>query len=188
VGNENLIHKIPRARLKRTWEKLITLFRDGESIRTFDNLLLMLQLGFKAPTPILAGERRRNGFIVDSFCCYRFADGKEAGANDAQQVTTELLRLHSKGYLRTDAKPPNFLISAEGVTFIDFRLKKPFLFSKLRKEIALASFIQGYPESLAHIPEEIRTSTSFGIASWLDKKLVEIKATRRRIKRLFKST
>ncbi|MDB4623898.1 lipopolysaccharide kinase InaA family protein [Akkermansiaceae bacterium] len=187
VGKESLFYKIPRARLRRTWEKLITVIRDSESFRTFDNLQLMHQLGFKAPAPLLAGEKRRNGFVVDSFCCYRFEEGKGAGANDAQQVTSELLRLHEKGYLRTDAKATNFLITEEGVSFIDFRLKKTLLFPKLKKQMELARLARVYPESLAHIPENIRTSTSFKLATWLERKNIEFKAARRRVKRTFKS-
>ena len=188
IGDEHLVHKIPRARLKRTWEKLITVVRDSESIRTFDNLQLIHQLGFKAPTPLLAGEKRRKGFVVDSFCCYRFEEGKEAGPNDAQQVTSELLKLHKKGYLRTDAKAANFLISDEGVTFIDFRLKKPVLLPKFKKQMELARFARVYPESLAHIPEDVRTSGSFKLATWLERKNMEFHAGRRRVKRAFKSS
>jgi heptose II phosphotransferase len=185
VGDEQLIHKIPRARLKRTWEKLITVIRDSESFRTFDNLQLMNQLGFKAPAPLLAGEKRRMGFVVDSFCCYRFEEGKEAGPIDAEQVVNELLRLHEKGYLRTDAKAANFLITDKGVTFIDFRLKKPGLFPKLKKQMELARLARVYPESLAYIPENVRTSRSFKLATWLERINIEIKAARRRVKRAF---
>lgn len=187
IGDEDLIHKIPRARLKRTWEKLITVVRDSESFRTFGNLRLMNDLGFKAPIPLLAGEKRRKGFVNDSFCCYRFAEGKEAGPNDAKQVITELLKLHNKGYLRTDAKAANFLITDQGFTFIDFRLKKPSLFPKLKKEMELARLARVYPESSAHIPDNIRSKPSFKLATWLERKNIEIKAARRRFKRAFKS-
>lgn len=186
IGDEHLVHKIPRARLKRTWEKLITVIRDSESIRTFDNLQLMRQLGFNAPTPLLAGEKRRKGFVVDSFCCYRFEEGKEAGANDAKQVTNELLKLHQKGYLRTDAKAANFLISDKGVTFIDFRLKKPVLFPEFKKNLELARLARVYTECMAHIPEALRTSGPFKLATWLERKNIEFQATRRRVKRALK--
>lgn len=187
VGNQNLVHKIPRARLKRTWEKLITIIRDSESIRTFNNLQLMNQLGFNAPIPLLAGYQRRKGFVTDSFCCYCFAEGEEAGPDDAQAVVTELLRLHKKGYLRTDAKAANFLVSDTGVTFIDFRLKKTCLFPKFKKEMELARLTRVYPQSLAYLPEKIRASGSFKLATWLERKNIGLKAARRRIKRAFKS-
>lgn len=182
IEGEDLVYKIPKARLKRLGEKLATLIRKGESIRTFHNLQLMLQLGFKAPIPLLSGEKRKRGCVVDSFCCYRFVDGDEAGPNDAQKVVTELGRLHEMGYLRTDAKASNFLINKEGVTFIDFRLKKPVLFTGLKKNMELARLARVYPESSEHIPMAIRDSTSFRLAAWLEQKLLEIRKVRRRIK------
>jgi heptose II phosphotransferase len=68
LGKNNIVHKIPRARLRRLWEKLITLIRDSESIRTFNNLLLMDRLGFHAPNPPAcwrkAEKRFRDRFIL----------------------------------------------------------------------------------------------------------------------------
>ena len=80
---DSLVYKIPRARLRRKWEKLITLIRDSASIRTFKNLQHMHRLVFDAPLPVLAGEKRVKGFVVDRFCCYRFVNGRPAGRDDA---------------------------------------------------------------------------------------------------------
>ena len=187
IEDESLVLKIPRSRLRRKWEKLLTLVRDSESFRTFENLKMMLQLGFKAPVPLLAGEKRRKGFVVDSFCCYRFEEGREAGPSDAQAVVEELLRLHDKGYLRSDAKPANFLMTDEGVTFIDFRLKRPVIFPRLKLLMELAHFVQVYPESLKFVPDEIQNSNLFALAGWFEQKTVGIKQARRRLKRVFQS-
>lgn len=186
LGKNNIVHKIPRARLRRPWEKLITLIRDCESIRTFNNLLLMDQLGFHAPNPLLAGEKRKRGFVTDSFCCYRFEKGHPAGPDDARRVVLELLKLHDKGYLRTDAKAANFLITEDTVTFIDFRLTKPVLFPKLNKEMELARLARVYPESLPHIPKKVCNSPSFKFATWLELKKIKIKTIRRRIRSCLK--
>ncbi|MEN8774553.1 MAG: hypothetical protein ABF379_06520 [Akkermansiaceae bacterium] len=187
IKKESVVYKIPRARLRRQWERIVTLFRDSESIRSLKNLQLMQELGFRAPLPLLAGEKRRKGFVVDSFCCYRFINAKVVEPDDARLVIEELLALHRKGYLRTDAKPANFLMNEKGVVFIDFRLKKPVLFPTFKKKIELARLVRGYPASLKFIPESIRTSPSFTLAAWLERKNREFKGTRRRMKRIFKS-
>lgn len=96
VGDQNLVDKIPRTRLKRTWEKMITLIRHRESIRIFDNLRFRHQLAFKTPIPLLAGDKRQKGLVTGSFCYYRFAEGNEAGPDDAQAAFTELPMLHKK--------------------------------------------------------------------------------------------
>ena len=187
VGNLDIVHKIPRARLKRTWEKITTLIREIESIRTFKNLQLMHELGLKAPAPLLAEDLRRKGFVADSFCCYRFAEGKGAGPDDAALVVAELLKLHAKGYLRTDTKAANFFISDGEVTFIDFRLKKPLIFPTFKKRMELARLARTYPESLEALPGEIRTSATFRLARWMERKSIEIKSARRRIKDIFRT-
>ncbi|MDC0302698.1 hypothetical protein OAL23_00860 [bacterium] len=89
--------------------------------------------------------------------------------------------------MRTDAKATNFLISYDGVTFIDFRLKKPFIFPKFEKEMELAHLARIYPERLAHLPEKIRSSGSFKLAACLERKNIELKAAGRPIKRAFTS-
>jgi heptose II phosphotransferase len=188
VGNESIIYKIPRARLRRFGERLATLFRNSESVRTFKNLQFMHQLGFLAPIPLMAGQKRRWGLVVDSFCCYRFHKGTAAGPQDAELVATELLNLHKKGYLRSDAKPANFLISEKGVTFIDFRLKKPRILPKLQKEMELAHLARIYPECLEFIPEDVLKSPSFALAAWFERKGIEFRRVRRGLRRIFKST
>ena len=147
----------------------------------------MHELGFNAPSPLIAAEKRQNRFVVDSLSCYRFEAGKPAGPKDASRVMAELLKLHAQGYLRTDAKALNFLITDDAVTFIDFRLRKPALFPELLKNIERARLTRVYPESLIHLKEEIRSSTSFKIASWLERKKSILRRFKKRVKGSFKS-
>ena len=185
IGTESLVYKIPRNRLSRLGEKFATLVRDCESVRTFKNLLRIRQLGFNAPHPFIAGYTRQGGFIANSFCCYRFEEGRSASPDDAQQVVKELLALHVEGYTRSDPKPSNFLISASGVSFIDFRLKKPLFLSDLRKKMELARLARVYPEILDYIPNEILNSFSFLVAQRAELKGLQLKQTRRKLRQLF---
>ena len=178
--------KIPRGRNLRTWERMLTLFRKSEGVRTFHNLELMQQLGLLVPYPLVAAEKRRLGFVVESFTYYVFEEGRPAGSEDAKAVIAELLCLHDTGYLRTDPQPANFLVTNRGIVFIDFRLKKPFLFSGLKKKLELVKLVRVYPESTPHIPQGLASSTSFRFATWLELKIFNLRQGKRGLKRGFR--
>ena len=150
---QSLMLKVPRARNARKWERFLTRFRHGEGVRTFENLRLLRSLGLNAPAPVLAAEKRESGVVTDSFVLYHFAEGAPAGAEDAGQVLEALLQLHSRGYVRTDPQPANFLISEAGVVFIDFRLKRPGLMGRFRCNLELAKFLRGFPAAEEHLKE-----------------------------------
>lgn len=165
---EDLMLKIPRARNKRRWERLLTFFRGSDAARHFRHLLLMKDLGFSAPVPVLAAERKLHGTVIDSFVIYRYLEGRPASANDAGAVLSQLLALHEKGYLRNDPQLANFLISEGRVHFIDFRLKKPLLFRSLARYRELIRFLAsaGLPD--AQLPVPVRRSAWFLVARWLE--------------------
>lgn len=182
VGGEAAMLKIPRGRNQRKWERLLTLFRGSEGVRTFRNLELMQRLGFGAPYPLLAAEKRKHGFVVDSFTYYAFEEGRPAESGDAEAVMSELLHLHDTGHLRTDPQPANFLVTDRGIVFIDFRLKKPFLLAGLKKKLELAKLVRVYPESAPHIPKGLISSPSFSLAKWLDMRIYNLRQGKRKLK------
>lgn len=183
LDSQPVMLKIPRGRNRRKWERFLTLFRRSEGVRTFNNLTLMQELGLNAPPPLFAAERRKLGVVVDSFACYAFEKGQPAGPKDAQAVISALIKLHNTGYLRTDPQPANFLISGRGVVFIDFRLKRPLLFPRLKKNLELAKLIRVYPESTPYIPRDIAKSACFSLAQRIELGLYRIRQGKRKLRR-----
>lgn len=180
VGGHTLLLKVPRARNRRRWERLLSLFRGSDALRTFRHLERMAGLGLQAPEPLIAGELRRYGMVTDSFVCYRFIEGRRPNGEDAPAVLRALRVLHSQGYLRSDAQLANFLISDDGeVVFIDFRLKRPRVFPRLQKARELDRFLRSCPEARHHLTPEESGSLWLQIAHSLE----NLSFARRNLKR-----
>lgn len=163
-----LILKIPRARNKRRWERLLTRFRGSDSVRHFRQLNFMRELGFQAPEPVLAGELKQGRTVIDSFVLYRYVDGAPPSREDSEIVLKNLLKLHEKGFVRNDPQLANFLLTDRGVCFIDFRLKRPRLFPSLSMNREVVQFLNSCNESESVLPEHVRASNWFRIAKRLD--------------------
>ncbi|MFC4259127.1 hypothetical protein ACFOZ5_08815 [Marinobacter lacisalsi] len=180
--NQSLLLKVPRARNGRRWERLLTLFRGSDSVRSFHHLEQMAEMGFEVPRAVLACERRQGGFITDSFLCYRFVEGRRAGPQDAPAVLDALRSLHQLGYLRTDAQIANFLITGDSVVFIDFRLKKPWFLPALQKARELDRFLRSCPDARNSLTEKEASSKWLRLARWLE----DLSFGIRRLKRRFR--
>ncbi|GAB5479625.1 MAG: hypothetical protein Marn2KO_30920 [Marinobacter nauticus] len=178
-----LMLKVPRARNGRRWERMLTFFRGSDAVRSFHQLEKMKAMGFAAPDPVLACEKRQSGVVVDAFLCYRFVDGRPAEAGDAGLVLDALRRLHRAGYLRTDAQRANFLMDGDQVVFIDFRLKRPRFFASLQKARELDRFIRSCPESAVHLTDQERASLWLRLAHRLENLSFAIRESKRDIRR-----
>ncbi|MBZ2190305.1 hypothetical protein K8B33_14440 [Alcanivorax sp. JB21] len=179
---EGLIVKVPRKRNRRLWERVLTFFRDGESFRVFESHQLLRELGFFCPEAVLAAERRRFGVVVDSFIMYRYLPGEPASREDAEDVSSELMALHGKGYTRGDPKSINFLISGGRVAFIDFRLSRPRLFRKHNVRMEYAHLLHTLPEAIHYLPEEERNALGFRFATWLRRAISDMRSKKRDIR------
>ncbi|WP_323751843.1 lipopolysaccharide core heptose(II) kinase RfaY [Marinobacter sp.] len=160
--------KIPRARNGRRWERILTFFRGSDAVRSFFQLRQMQEMGFSAPYPLMACEKRQSGFVVDAFLCYRFVEGRPAEAEDAGLVLDALRKLHRAGYLRTDAQRANFLIDDDQVVFIDFRLKRSRFFARLQQARELDRFIRSCPEAEGYLTREEQASIWLRLAHRLE--------------------
>lgn len=180
--DESLLLKVPRARNGRRWERFLTLFRESDALRTFRHLDQMATMGFAAPTPILACERRHHGVVVDCFVCYHFVDGRTAQSDDAPRVLTALQSLHRRGYLRNDAQLANFLITDGAVFFIDFRLKKPRFLPQLQKARELDRFLRSCPEARQLMPRGEVSSLWLRVASLLENASFGFRAVKKRMR------
>lgn len=179
----SLLLKVPRARNGRRWERFLTYFRVSDALRTFRHLELMARLGFVAPQPVLAGERRCRGVVVDSFVCYRFVDGRPAEAGDANKILAVLRALHKLDYLRSDAQLANFLIVGDAVTFIDFRLKKPRFLPRLQKAREVDRLLRSCPEAYSFLSREEKASRWLWLASCLESISFGLRDLKRRMRK-----
>lgn len=166
--NTPLLLKVPRARNRRLWERLLTLFRGSDALRIFHHLALMSSLGLSAPEPVMAGEKRKAGFVTDAFVCYRYVEGRRAEPRDADRVLDKLRQLHRLGYLRTDAQLANFLIRGDDVVFIDFRLKRPRFLPGLQKARELDRFLRSCPEATRFLTADEASSLWLKLAHVLE--------------------
>lgn len=167
-AGQSLLLKVPRARNGRKWERFLTRFRESDAFRTVRHLELMRSMGFAAPEPVLAGERRAGGVVVDSFVCYRFVEGRRAVPDDAGAILAALEDLHQHGYLRNDAQLANFLIVDNNVTFIDFRLKRPRWFRRLQKAREIDRFMRSCPQARSLLSADQAGSGWLRLASLLE--------------------
>lgn len=180
--DQSLLLKVPRARNNRRWERLLTLFRGSDMVRSFHHLELMASMGFDVPEAILACERRQSGFVTDSFLCYRFVEGRRAGPEDAPRVLEALRALHERGYLRNDAQIANFIVNGERIVFIDFRLKKPWFLPSLQKARELDRFVRSCPEAHKSLrPSEV-SSPWFRLAGLMEASSFAIRRLKRRFR------
>lgn len=180
--DEPLLLKVPRARNRRKWERFLTRFRESDAVRTFRHIELMRAMGFAAPDPVLACERRLGGFVVDSFVCYRFVEGRPAGPEDADKILAALKSLHQRGYLRSDAQLANFLMVEDVVLFIDFRLKKTWFLPKLQKARELDRFLRSCPGSRPLLSPEEASSNWLWLASRLENASFALRNMKKRMR------
>lgn len=172
--------KVPQSRSNRIWERFLTLFRPGESIRLFNNFIKLQNIGFKGPSPLLAAERRRYGVVVEGFIIYHYIDGRRATSQDAHMIAPVLLTFYSLGYTRNDPKPNNFLISPGGdVYFIDFKLNKPIFFNKTRCLVECCKFLGKVPGGYEYLTELPSSNTQFKLALFIQKTLKTLRKIRR---------
>lgn len=181
--HESLLLKVPRARNGRRWERFLTLFRESDALRTFLHLQKLSSMGFSTPDPVLACECRRKGVVVDSFVCYRFVEGRPATSEDAYQILAVLRALHQQGYLRSDAQLANFVVAGDEVTFIDFRLKKPWFLPRLQKARELDRFLRSCPDARRFLSTEEATSGWLRLASFMENASFGFRDLKRRVRK-----
>lgn len=182
----HFIIKQPRARCERYWERFLTLFRSGESFRQFSNLKKLQALGFSGPIPVLAAEKRRWGMVVDSFLISTHINGRLATATDVDVIAPELIKLLNRGFTRKDPHPQNFIITPDGVYFIDFHIKKPLFFNKLRCCMEYCKFLETVPSGSRYIDGLTRSNTLYSLACFFQRYLSSYRRLRRSISKKLK--
>ena len=178
--------KIPKERNNRLWQRFLSLFRASEAVRYYRSMVRLRDLGFHAPEPVVALEKRWLGVVVDSCLIYRYRNGRKATSEDAALVLPNLLALHKTGYLRNDPHAKNYLIDHDSVVFIDFRLKRPVLLRRFRLYRELAQFLRTSPLAWDLLPGEISHSLLLRLAVGLDEVFRSVRHARRRLRSRFR--
>ncbi|MBL8029082.1 MAG: glycosyltransferase [Fibrobacteres bacterium] len=128
IDGQMLVVKIPREKNTRKWQRLLSIFRGGESFREFHALMNGMSKGIPVPRPVAAMERRKFFFVVDSLIIMEWMGGRIAIKEDAEAVSLLLRRIHDAGLLHGDAHLSNFIVDKKGgVMTIDCSLKRNFL-------------------------------------------------------------
>lgn len=187
-GFEEMIFKIPRSRSRRTWERMLTLFRESEAFRNHESMLILQTLGLKGATPILAAQKRFRGVVLESFFTYSFVEGETPREEETPKVLEAMNLLHVKGYTRSDPKLQNFIMHEGEVCFIDFRLKKPLLFSKMECTLNLCKFFQTLPNDTKHMNTHQKNSLLFKAMYRWHKVLMFWRSTRQKIKKCIRKS
>ncbi|MBN1840593.1 MAG: hypothetical protein JW802_11220 [Campylobacterales bacterium] len=184
-GFDEMVFKIPRSRSRRTWERMLTLFRESEAFRNHESMLTLETLGLKGAIPILAAQKRFRGVVLESFFTYSFVEGKAPKEEETPKVLEAMNTLHEKGYTRSDPKLQNFIMHEGEVYFIDFRLKKPRFFSKMERTLNLCKFFQTLPNDTHYMNREQKNSLFFKAMYRWNKVLMFWRRTRQKIKKSF---
>ena len=182
IGGRDLVLKVPRARNRRAWERFLTLFRAGESIRQHRSIATLAKLGTRGPEPILGAERREAGRVVDGFFLYGYIPGRQASSGDTRAVAEALLELHGQGYLRGDPQAQNYLIDEGRVRFIDFKIVRPRLLVRTRLLMEYSKFLESLPFGYRYLDRVTRDSRAFRLANALQAGLSCTRRLRRRLK------
>lgn len=180
----NFIFKIPRARDRRPWERLLTLFRAADVERFSHSMLELKAMGIPGPQPVMLGLRRRLGMVTHSFIIYRKLEG-QAAANeqDIEKVCHTLTNLHQRGYLRRDALLRNFILTPDGqVGLIDFRLSQPRALAKARMGLECDKLLSSAPTAAQYLDMSYRTRPDYRLLRWLQQVDLAFKALKRTVR------
>lgn len=182
-GFDEMIFKSPLHRYKRTWERVLTLFRGSEAMRNYDSMKQLQQLGLKGTRPMLAAHRRRYGVVIECFFTYSYVEGREANEQDIPKVLELMKTLHDQGYTRSDPKLRNFIVNGDDVYFIDFRLKHPRLFTKARCLLNLCKFYQTLPDPTLYMEESLKRSWFFKLMYRMQAFKMSTRTMRKKVKK-----
>lgn len=124
INGKRYIYKIPREKNRRKWQRFISIFRGGESMRECCQLEKLMLNGFNAPRPFLAVEKKVMGMTVDSFSLSEYIESREGTEKDIDMICRTLKEIHGKGFLHGDSQIQNFLVTDNRIYLIDCKLLK----------------------------------------------------------------
>lgn len=121
---EKLVFKVPREKNSRKWQRFLSIFRGSESYREFLQAEKIYHAGLLTYKPILAFEKRKYGFVVDSYFICEYLSGEIGSIKHLKVIKNELDKIHESGYLHGDSQLVNFIIDNKHVYIIDSKFSK----------------------------------------------------------------
>lgn len=177
-----IVVKRSKTQERRAWPILTSVYRGGEGSRTFRNLTRLERAGVAVPAPIFALERRRAGFVVESWHACEYLDGMACTCADAPRVAVALRALHDRGWVHRDPHVKNFLRAGDTIRVIDWSKAQPWRSTYARRYdlVLLNKCCPGaaafYPEfDEADVPYRLARRHNAWIVGW------------RRVKRLVRA-
>lgn len=124
INGKRYVLKVPKEKNRRKWQRFLSIFRGGESMRECKQLEKLMLNGFNAPRPFLALEKRRFGMTVDSLSVSEYIESRASTEKDIDIVCSSLREIHKKGFLHGDSQIENFLVTDSRIYLIDCKLLK----------------------------------------------------------------
>lgn len=127
IKEKKYILKIPRYEYNKLLKKLLSFFKQGEALRSLINIKEAREKGLVEIMDVyLAGIKKNNGLIVNSFFLSEYIDGKMSLKEEQVLKILEICKkLHSLGYYHGDCNPYNFLFNNKGeIRILDTQCKK----------------------------------------------------------------
>ena len=117
--------KAPRNEFRIPQRKFFTLFKKGEALSTLVNInTLIEECGFSEfLKPIVALNRRKFGFIAESYFVLEYSKGS-ADREYIDKIVEIGEKIHSFGRYHGDFNPGNFLVEDGNIKIIDTQAKK----------------------------------------------------------------
>lgn len=123
-GGDSVVLKRDLRKNRDPWIRFCTLFRDSEAAGHLKGLLALSMHGVPAPVPLLAGERRSLGMVVDGWVMYRFRPGTTVPREREGDMVRLLAQLHEAGLYHRDVHVDNFRLDGDTVFLLDFKLRR----------------------------------------------------------------
>lgn len=118
LNGQLVVAKQPVDKNRRTWSRFLSLIRAGEAMQTLLTMLHFKELGIPAVAPLLVLEKRKFGFLIDSWLVYEFREGEPANKTHLPQIVQLLRRLHQHGFRHDDPNYGNFLLDQNEELFL----------------------------------------------------------------------
>lgn len=182
IDGEQYVYKIPLEKNKRIWQRILSIFRGGESKREFENYKKVLKAGFNGPTPLIYGERKRYGMVVDSFLISTYVQGKKSTVEDLDKILETLKKIHAQGFLHGDSQLANFTLSEGKVYLIDTKMNKN-IYGAIGEAYEYIYLEESCYQELTQVD---KSTLSYRVAKSLNSYLHWYGGVRKKIKNFFK--
>lgn len=182
---KTVIAKNPRDKNRRTWMRLLSVFRSSEALSSQETLSRFAQQNIESVKPLCVFEQRKYGCLVDSWLIYEFREGHASNLEQLPDILEILKKLHQHGYRHDDPNFGNFLIDPNHELFlIDCKGKKRLgYFSDYYDFMLLSQRNEGVDMNTLIKTVHINTNLwGYKLAEWYSaykRKRTELKAKRR---------